>query len=90
MSRPNLHLTEMLEIIHALVKRKQYFLEAKFLVKIDHNNLKYLLNQKSPSLEQQNWLRKIKVFDFKIIYKKGKENLVAGNLLRKDEGNSPL
>ena len=31
---------EMLAIMHALVKWKQYLFEAKFLAKTDHNNLK--------------------------------------------------
>jgi hypothetical protein len=81
---------EMLAIIHALVKWKQYLLGAKFLVKTDHNSLKYFLNQKSLSVEQQKWVSKIQVFDFEILYKKGKENLVVDGLSRKDEGDATL
>jgi hypothetical protein len=80
----------MLEIIHALVKWKQYLLGAKFLVKTDHNSLKYFLNHKSLSSEQQKWVRKIQVFDFEILYKKGKENLVVDGLSRKYGGDATL
>jgi hypothetical protein len=43
---------EMLEIMHALVKWKEYLLGTKFLVKMDHNSLKYFLTQKNLSSEQ--------------------------------------
>jgi hypothetical protein len=34
---------EMLAIMHALTKFRQYLVGKKFMVKIDHNNLKYFL-----------------------------------------------
>ena len=34
---------EMLAIMHALAKFKQYLVGARFVVKSDHNSLKYLL-----------------------------------------------
>ena len=37
---------EMLAIIHALVKWKQYLFGEKFIVKIEHNSLKYFLTKK--------------------------------------------
>jgi hypothetical protein len=37
---------EMLSIMHALAKFQQYLVGARFVVKSDHNNLKYLLEQK--------------------------------------------
>jgi hypothetical protein len=54
--------------MHALVKWKRYFLGTKFLMKIDHNNLKYFLTQKNLSSEKQKWVRKIQVFEFNILY----------------------
>jgi hypothetical protein len=81
---------EMLAIMHALVKWKQYLLGMKFLVKTDHNSLKYFLTQKNLSSEQQKWVRKIQVFDFDILYKKGKENLVVDGLSRKLDNDATL
>ena len=37
---------EMLAILHALTKFRQYLVGSKFKIKIDHNNLKYFLEQK--------------------------------------------
>ena len=62
----------------------------KFLVKIEHNNLKYFLTQKNLSLEQQKWVSKIQVFDFDILYKKGKEHRVGDILTRTHERDSSL
>ena len=76
---------EMLAIMHALLKWKQYLFGAKFLVKKDHNSLKYFLTQKDISPEQQKWVSKIQAFDSDILYKKHKENKVAENLSRKHE-----
>ena len=36
--------------------------------------------------EQQKWVTKMLGYDFEIIYKKGKLNVVADALSRKDEG----
>ena len=80
----------MLAIMHALVKWKQYLFGAKFLAKTNHNNLKCFLTQKNVSPEQQKWVNKIQVFDFNILYKKGKENRVADNLSRKHESDASL
>ena len=81
---------EMLAIMNALSRWQQYLFGAKFLVKTDHNNLKYFLTQKNLSPEQQKWVSKIQVFDFDILYKKGKENRVADNLSRKHESDASL
>ena len=37
---------EMLAILHALTKFRQYLVGARFKVKTNHNNLKYFLEQK--------------------------------------------
>ena len=78
---------EMLVIMHALFKWKQYLFGEKFLVKTNHKNLNYFLTQKNLSPQQQKWVRKIQVFDFDILYKKRKDNRVANSLSRKHENN---
>jgi len=54
-------------------------------VKTYHDSLKYFLEQRLSSEEQQKWVTKILGYDFEIIYKKGKQNVVADALSRKDE-----
>ena len=56
-----------------------------FKVKIDHDSLKYFLEQSLYSKEQQKWVTKMLGYDFEIIYKKGKLNVVADALSRKNE-----
>jgi hypothetical protein len=53
--------------------------------KIDHDSLKYFLEQRLSLEEQQKWVIKILGYDFEIVYKKGKQNVVADALSRKDE-----
>ena len=55
------------------------------MIRTDPNSLQYLLQQKTLSTEQQKWIEKITAFDVEIIHKKGKENVVADPLSRKDE-----
>jgi hypothetical protein len=76
---------EMLAIMHALTKWRQYLLESKFLIRTDHNSLQYLLQQKTLSTEQQKWIEKIATFDMEILHKRGKDNIAVDALSRKDE-----
>ena len=56
-----------------------------FKVKTDHDSLKHFLEQRLSSEEQQKWVTKMLGYDFEIIYKKGKLNVVADALSRKNE-----
>jgi len=56
-----------------------------FKVKTDNDSLKYILEQRLSSKEQQKWVTKMLGYDFEIIYKKGRQNVVAHALSRKDE-----
>jgi hypothetical protein len=73
----------MLAIMHALTKFRQYLVGSKFVVKTDHNNLKYFLEQKDLGERQQKWVTKVQEFDFDIEYVKGKRNIVADALSRR-------
>ena len=75
----------MMKIMQALVKWKQYLSGRKFMIRTNHNSIQYLLQQKTLSTEQQKWIEKIVAFYMEIIHKKGKENVVADTLSKKDE-----
>ena len=75
----------MLAILHALKKWKHYLMKRHFKVKNDHESLKHLLEQRISLEEQQKWVTKMLGYDFKIIYKKVKLNVVADALSRKNE-----
>jgi hypothetical protein len=76
---------EMMAILHALKKWCPYLIGRHFKVKTDRDSLKYFLEQRLYSEEQQKWITKVLGYDFEIIYKKRKQNVVAGALSRKDE-----
>jgi hypothetical protein len=63
---------EMLAIMHALAKFRQYLVGGRFVVKTDHNSLKHFLEQKDLSERQQKWVNKVQAYDFDIEYVKGR------------------
>ena len=60
-----------------------------FQIKTYHQSLKYFLEQHISSPEQQKWVTKLFGYDYEIIYKKGKYNVVVDAIWRKyeDEGS---
>ncbi|GLT61287.1 hypothetical protein SLA2020_340060 [Shorea laevis] len=76
---------EILALVMAVQKWRPYLLGRHFVVRSDHHSLKYLWSQKISTTAQQRWLYKLMGFDFSIEYKKGKENIVADALSRRDE-----
>ena len=74
----------MLAILHIVRKWRQYLLGNRFQVKTNHNSLKYFLEQRVSSEEQKKWVTKMQGYDFEIVYKKGKDNIVADALSRKE------
>ena len=50
---------EMLAIMHALAKFRQYLVGGRFRVRTDHNSLRYFLEQKQLQERQQKWISKI-------------------------------
>ena len=69
--------------MHALIKFRQYLVGHKFVVKTDHNNLRYFLTQKDLNERKRKWVSKIQDFYFDIEYVKGKNNVVADVLSRR-------
>jgi hypothetical protein len=75
----------MMAILHALKKWHPYLIGRHFKVKTNHDSLKYFLEQGLYSEEQHKCVTKILGYDFEIVYKKGKQNVVVDELSRKDE-----
>jgi hypothetical protein len=80
---------EMLAILHVVELWRPYLLGQRFQIKTDHQSLKYFLEQCISSQEQQKWVTKLFGYDYEIIYKKGKDNVMADALSWKyeDEGS---
>jgi hypothetical protein len=80
---------EMLAIFHAVDLWHPYLLGKHFQIKTDNQSLKYFLEQRLSSPEQQKWVTKLFGYDYEIICKKGKDNVVVDALSRKyeDEGS---
>ena len=55
-----------------------------FVIKTDHQSLKYLLDQRVGTLAHQRWITKLLEYAFILEYKKSKENLVIDTLSRRD------
>jgi hypothetical protein len=81
---------EMLAILHAVYLWHPYILGKHFQIKYDHQRVKYFLEQKIYSLKQKKWVTKPFGYDYGIIYKKGKENMVVDSISRKYEEEGSL
>lgn len=79
---------ELLAVVMSITKWRHYLLGRQFLIKIDHQSLKFLLEQKVTTLMQQKWLSKLLGFDYQILYRSGKTNVAADALSRVEEGVS--
>ncbi|XP_020092846.1 uncharacterized protein LOC109713256 [Ananas comosus] len=73
---------EFLAILMALQKWKHYLSMRTFVIRTDHESLKYLLEQRVTTPMQQKGMMKLMGFDYTIQYRKGKENAAADALSR--------
>ena len=61
-------------VVHALKMLRYYLMGSRFLLKIEHHNLKYLFEQLNLNSRQERWMKFLSDFDFNIQHFKGKEN----------------
>ena len=64
---------------------RPYLIGRRFQVRLDQHSLKRLLQQPISTLAQQNWVAKLKGYDFEVIYKPGKCNGATDALSRRIE-----
>lgn len=72
----------------ASTKWNHYLQGHHFIIKTDHQSVKYLLEQLLSTMLQQKWLAKLLGLDYEIVYKKGQDNKVADALSRLPESTS--
>lgn len=76
---------ELLAIVHAVSKWRSYLMGAHFIIKTDHQSLKFFMEQRLSTFLQQKWLSKMLGYDYEITYKKGTENTVVDALSRRED-----
>ncbi|KAE8654131.1 Thioredoxin superfamily protein [Hibiscus syriacus] len=76
---------EYLAILLAFSKWRHYLESGTFVIKTDHEPLKFLLEQKLTITIQKKGLTKLLGLDYTIQYRKGKSNMVADALSRRWE-----
>ncbi|TQD92478.1 hypothetical protein C1H46_022039 [Malus baccata] len=73
---------ELIAIVYAVKKWQNYLQGRHFIIKTDHNSLKYFLSQRTNTTFQQKWVSKLLGFDYEVQYRQGKDNIVADALSR--------
>ena len=74
------HERELLVFIHAFHTWRHYLLGNRFIVVTDHNSLNYLQTQPTLSRRQARWSEFLAEFDFEIVYRSRKGNVVVDDL----------
>ena len=74
------HDLELLAVIHALKVWRHYLLGRKFKLVTDHKSLKWIFTQPNLNMRQRRWIKILHEFDFDIVYRPGKENVIVDAL----------
>lgn len=81
---------ELLALVMTVTKWKHYLMGNHFIIKTDHQALKYLLEQQLDTALQYKWMARLLGMDYEIHYKKGVENIAADALSRRLETEDGL
>ena len=75
---------ELYALVKALETWQHYLWPKEFVIHLDHKALKYLKGQSKLNYRHVKWVEFIETFSYVVKYKKGKENIVAHALSRKN------
>ena len=75
----------LLAIILAFSEWRHYLMVIIFTLDTDHMSLKYLDTQPKLSSRQTRWMEFLSQFEYKIVVKAGKDNVVADALSRRPD-----
>src|SRR4051812_42677910 len=70
---------EFLAVVFSCDKFRQYIVDSKVIIHTDHAAIKYLMEKKDAKPSLIRWVLLLQEFDFKIVDRKGANNLVADN-----------
>lgn len=73
-------------MVKAVKKWRPYLVGKPFVIKTNHQSLKFLLEQRVGTPTQQKWITKLLGYSFVVEYKKGRDNEAADALSRRMEG----
>ena len=76
------HEGELLVVIHALRVWRHSLLSKPFKIATDHHSLKYLMTKPNLSKRQARWVEMVAEFDFEVVHRPGRSNVVADALSR--------
>ena len=71
---------KMLAILEAIRLWRPYLLGKKFYIETNQCSLKYFVEHRIATPEQQKWVAKLLGYDYEIIYRSGRENSAADAL----------
>ena len=80
----SIYVKEFLALIMAVERWRHYLQRKEFIIQTDHKSLAYLNEQNLHSDIQRKAMARLMGLQFKIIYRKGKENVAADALSRVD------
>jgi len=75
---------EYIDILMAVDKWRHYLEQDQVVIQTDHKSLTYLLDQKIHTPIQKKGLTKLLGLNYRIRYRKGKENKAANALSRRN------
>ena len=76
---------ELLAAVTFIHQFRHYLLGKKFLLRTDHNSLRWLFSFKDPQGQMARWLEVLAQYNFKIVHREGKKHANADSLSRRYE-----